>query len=285
MTEANKKQNHDDTLTASDTHHVTHKSHHDTHHAHDYAAETETTHFGYREVPVSQKAQKVAEVFDSVAEKYDIMNDVMSFGIHRFWKYYTILTANVRPDMHVLDLASGTGDLALKMGKQLAGTGQLMVSDINENMLNIAKRRLTDAGLVKNVDYAIANAEELPFADAQFDLVTMAFGLRNVTHKEKALRDIYRVLKPGGKLLVLEFSKPVSPLISGVYDFYSFNVLPKMGKLIAGDADSYQYLAESIRMHPSQQALAEMFTQAGFSLVKYQNLTGGIVALHQGIKI
>lgn len=246
---------------------------------------TEKTHFGYQEVDKNEKEKLVANVFDSVASNYDIMNDVMSFGVHRFWKYYTVLATNVRPNMSVLDLASGTCDLAIKMGKQLAGTGRLVASDINDSMLSIGRERMTDNGLVKNVEFQLANAEALPFDDNTFDLVTMAFGLRNVTNKDKALSEIYRVLRPGGKCLVLEFSKPSDALLGKAYDFYSFNLLPKMGKIIAKDEESYRYLAESIRMHPDQATLQSMFDTAGFKITKYQNLSGGIVALHQGIKV
>lgn len=245
----------------------------------------EKTHFGYQQVDKTEKEQMVAGVFDSVAKNYDIMNDVMSAGVHRFWKHYAILSADVRPNMHVLDLASGTCDLAIQMGKKLGGTGRLVASDINENMLNIGRDRMTDKGLVKNIDYQLANAESLPFEDAQFDLVTMAFGLRNVTNKDKALAEIFRVLKPGGKCLVLEFSHPTDQLLAKAYDFYSFNILPKMGKWVAKDEESYRYLAESIRMHPDQERLKAMFADAGFLLCKYRNLSGGIVALHQGIKV
>ncbi len=246
---------------------------------------TEQTDFGFKKVNKEEKEQLVAGVFHSVADNYDRMNDVMSMGVHRFWKYYTILAADVRPDMHVLDLASGTCDLAIQMGKKLAGTGRLVASDINESMLSIGRERMTDNGLVKNVEYQLANAEQLPFDDNSFDLVTMAFGLRNVTDKDKALSEIYRVLKPGGKCLVLEFSKPIDALLGKAYDFYSFNILPKMGKIIAKDEDSYRYLAESIRMHPDQETLKSMFDKAGFKVTKYQNLSAGIVALHQGIKV
>ncbi|PID66730.1 MAG: bifunctional demethylmenaquinone methyltransferase/2-methoxy-6-polyprenyl-1,4-benzoquinol methylase UbiE [Gammaproteobacteria bacterium] len=246
---------------------------------------TEQTDFGFQKVDEDKKESLVAGVFHSVADKYDVMNDVMSAGVHRFWKYYAVLVADVRPNMQVLDLASGTCDLAIKMGKQLAGTGRLVASDINDSMLSIGRDRMTDNGLVKNVEFQIANAEALPFADNSFDLVTMAFGLRNVTHKEKALAEIYRVLKPGGKCLVLEFSKPIDAALGKVYDFYSFNVLPKMGKVIAQDEKSYRYLAESIRMHPDQETLKAMFDAVGFKVTKYQNLSAGIVALHQGIKV
>ncbi len=246
---------------------------------------TEQIDFGFKQVDKKEKEQLVAGVFNSVAHNYDIMNDVMSVGIHRFWKYYTILAADVRPNMHVLDLASGTCDLAIKMGKKLAGTGRLVASDINESMLSIGRERMTDDGLVKNVEFQLANAEQLPFDDNSFDLVTMAFGLRNVTNKDKALSEIYRVLKPGGKCLVLEFSKPIDALLGKAYDFYSFNILPKMGKVIAKDEESYRYLAESIRMHPDQETLKSMFDEAGFKVTKYQNLSAGIVAIHQGIKV
>lgn len=246
---------------------------------------TEKTHFGYQTIDKEKKQEKVAEVFDSVADKYDIMNDVMSGGVHRFWKHYAILAADVRANMEVLDLASGTCDLAIKMGKKLGGTGRLVASDINESMLNIGRDRMIDNGLVKNIEFQLANAEDLPFAENRFDLVTMAFGLRNVTNKDKALAEIHRVLKPGGKCLVLEFSKPENPLLEKAYDFYSFNILPTMGKVIAKDEDSYRYLAESIRMHPDQESLKSLFEAAGFAITKYQNLSGGIVALHQGIKV
>ncbi len=246
---------------------------------------TEKTHFGYQQVDKHEKEKLVAEVFHSVADNYDIMNDVMSLGVHRLWKYYTVLAADVRPQMQVLDLASGTCDLAIQMGKKLAGSGNLVVSDINESMLTIGRERMTNNGLVKNITFQLANAEALPFANNSFDLVTMAFGLRNVTNKDKALSEIYRVLKPGGKCLVLEFSKPIDAFINQAYDFYSFTVLPKIGKIIAKDEESYRYLAESIRMHPDQESLKQLFAEAGFKIVKYQNLSAGIVALHQGIKV
>lgn len=246
---------------------------------------TEKTHFGFQQVDKDKKETLVAEVFDSVAENYDVMNDAMSFGVHRFWKHFALLSANVKKDMHILDLASGTCDLAIKMGKALAGSGKLVASDINPNMLNIGKDRMVDNGLVKNIEYCLANAEALPFDDNAFDVVTMAFGLRNVTNKDKALSEIYRVLKPGGKCLVLEFSQPTDTLLAKAYDFYSFNILPKMGKTIAKDEDSYRYLAESIRKHPDQETLKSLFYDAGFRVCKYQNLSGGIVALHQGIKV
>ena len=246
---------------------------------------TDKTHFGFKKINQDEKESLVAHVFDSVADSYDVMNDVMSMGIHRFWKYYTILACDIRPNMHILDLASGTCDLAIRIGKKLASTGLLVASDINERMLSIGKDRMIDRGLTKNIEFKIANAESLPFEKNTFDLITMAFGLRNVTHKDKALAEIYRVLKPGGKCLILEFSKPKDRLLAKAYDFYSFNILPKMGKMIAKDEESYRYLAESIKVHPDQKNLQSMFDDAGFKITKYQNLSGGIVALHQGIKV
>lgn len=242
------------------------------------------THFGYKTVAADQKEAMVAKVFDSVAAKYDIMNDVMSLGIHRLWKRYTIDMAGARKGMQVLDLAGGTGDLTAKFSRIVGPTGKVVLSDINPSMLEVGKDKLRDQGLVQNIEYVEANAEDLPFADDQFDIVTMAFGLRNVTNKDNALASIYRVLKPGGRLLVLEFSKPTNPGLAKVYDAYSFHLLPKMGELVANDAESYQYLAESIRMHPDQDTLAQMMRDAGFDSVDYTNLTGGIVALHKGFK-
>ena len=242
------------------------------------------THFGFQTVEAEQKEAMVAKVFDSVAAKYDIMNDVMSLGIHRLWKRYTIDMAGARKGMHVLDLAGGTGDLTAKFSRIVGPTGKVVLSDINPSMLEVGKDKLRDQGLVHNIEYVEANAEDLPFADDQFDIVTMAFGLRNVTNKDNALASIYRVLKPGGRLLVLEFSKPTHPGLGKVYDAYSFHLLPKMGELVANDAESYQYLAESIRMHPDQDTLANMMRDAGFDSVDYTNLTGGIVALHKGFK-
>lgn len=246
---------------------------------------TNKTDFGFTQVDENDKQNLVNNVFHSVASKYDLMNDAMSLGIHRFWKHHTILAAGVKKDMHILDLASGTCDLAIRMGKKLAGSGRLVVTDINESMLKLGEDRMTDNGLVKGVEYNIVNAEEIPYADNSFDLVTMAFGLRNVTQKDKVIREVHRILKPGGKFMVLEFSKPTTPLVEKIYDRYSFDVLPKMGELIANDRESYQYLAESIRMHPNQERLKEMFSEGGFKLCKYQNLSMGIVALHQGIKL
>ncbi|MFK7995092.1 MAG: bifunctional demethylmenaquinone methyltransferase/2-methoxy-6-polyprenyl-1,4-benzoquinol methylase UbiE [Granulosicoccus sp.] len=243
------------------------------------------THFGYQTVDSASKAGMVGEVFDSVASKYDVMNDLMSFGVHRIWKRFTVSQAAVRPGHYVLDLAGGTGDLAAKFAPRVGPQGLVVLSDINSSMLTTGRDRLTDDGLVQNLDYAQANAEHLPFEDDCFDCITMAFGLRNVTDKALALESMHRILKPGGKLLVLEFSKPVLPLLSKAYDAYSFTALPLMGKLVANDAESYRYLAESIRMHPDQQALEAMMQEAGFAKTSYHNLTGGVVALHKGYKI
>ncbi|MCU7833917.1 MAG: bifunctional demethylmenaquinone methyltransferase/2-methoxy-6-polyprenyl-1,4-benzoquinol methylase UbiE [gamma proteobacterium symbiont of Taylorina sp.] len=244
----------------------------------------DTTHFGYKTVNTDDKVAKVADVFHSVAGKYDLMNDLMSMGIHRLWKRLTIEKSGVRRGQHVLDLAGGTGDLAAKFSKLVGIDGQVILGDINDSMLKVGRARLLDKGIVGNVEYVQANAECLPFPDNSFDCITIAFGLRNVTDKDAALASMYRVLKPGGRLLVLEFSKPVAPGLSSVYDFYSFNILPTMGKLIANDSESYRYLAESIRMHPDQETLKEMMQGVGFERCEYNNLTGGIVALHRGFK-
>ncbi|NRA53813.1 MAG: bifunctional demethylmenaquinone methyltransferase/2-methoxy-6-polyprenyl-1,4-benzoquinol methylase UbiE [Gammaproteobacteria bacterium] len=246
--------------------------------------QNETTHFGYKEVNVGEKQSKVAEVFHSVAAKYDIMNDVMSFGVHRLWKRFAIDCSGVRPGQKVLDLAGGTGDLTAKFSRIVGSTGQVVLADINDSMLKVGRDKLRDLGVVSNVQYVQANAQALPFADNTFDLITIAFGLRNVTDKDEALRSMYRVLKPGGRLLILEFSKPSNQLLTKAYDIYSFNLLPKIGKLIADDSESYQYLAESIRMHPDQDTLLSMMDTAGFEQTQYYNLTGGIVALHRGYK-
>ncbi|WNC74256.1 bifunctional demethylmenaquinone methyltransferase/2-methoxy-6-polyprenyl-1,4-benzoquinol methylase UbiE [Thalassotalea psychrophila] len=244
----------------------------------------DTTHFGYKTVKTDDKETMVASVFHSVAKQYDIMNDVMSFGVHRLWKRFTIDASGVRPGNSILDLAGGTGDLTAKFSKLTGPQGKVILADINSSMLNVGRDKLRDLGIVGNVDYVQANAEALPFDDNSFDIVTIAFGLRNVTDKDKALRSIYRVLKPGGRLLVLEFSKPEHDLLNKAYDFYSFNILPKMGELVAKDGESYQYLAESIRMHPDQETLKSMMDDAGFEQTTYHNLTGGIVALHKGYK-
>ncbi|MFC3152375.1 bifunctional demethylmenaquinone methyltransferase/2-methoxy-6-polyprenyl-1,4-benzoquinol methylase UbiE [Litoribrevibacter euphylliae] len=243
-----------------------------------------TTHFGFKQVPVNEKANKVADVFHSVASKYDIMNDLMSGGIHRLWKRFTIDLSAVRKGHRVLDIAGGTGDLTKQFSKLVGSEGQVVLADINSSMLEVGRERLTNLGLTNNIEYVQANAESLPFDDNSFDVITIAFGLRNVTDKDKALRSMLRVLKPGGRLLILEFSKPANPVLEKVYDTYSFSILPKMGQLVAGDAESYQYLAESIRMHPDQETLKDMMADAGFVRCDYHNMTGGIVALHKGIK-
>lgn len=242
------------------------------------------THFGFETVDVKEKAGKVAEVFHSVAAKYDLMNDVMSMGIHRLWKRHTLSVSGVRAGQRVLDLAGGTGDLASRFAEMVGPGGEVVLADINESMLKVGRDRLLNKGLAGNIRYAQVNAEALPFPDNYFDCITIAFGLRNVTDKDAALRSMHRVLKPGGRLLVLEFSKPVSSGLSAVYDVYSFKLLPFMGKVIADDADSYRYLAESIRMHPDQETLKGMMLNAGFDEASYENLTGGIVALHKGMK-
>ena len=243
-----------------------------------------TTHFGYQTVAESEKAQKVAEVFHSVAAKYDLMNDLMSAGVHRLWKRFTIELSGVRHGNRVLDIAGGTGDLTRKFSRLVGPDGEVVLADINASMLSVGRDRLLDQGIAGNVRFVQADAEALPFPDNHFDCITIAFGLRNVTHKDKALESMLRVLKPGGRLLVLEFSKPGNKLLSKAYDQYSFTLLPFMGKLVTNDSDSYRYLAESIRMHPDQDTLKAMMEQAGFARVTYHNMTGGIVALHRGIK-
>ncbi|MCE9679933.1 bifunctional demethylmenaquinone methyltransferase/2-methoxy-6-polyprenyl-1,4-benzoquinol methylase UbiE [Shewanella sp. AS1] len=243
-----------------------------------------STHFGYKTVEAEKKADLVAGVFHSVAAKYDIMNDVMSFGIHRIWKRFTIESAGARPGMKVLDLAGGTGDLTAKFSHIVGQTGQVTLADINDSMLKVGREKLRNRGVIGNVNYVQANAEALPFPDNHFDIITIAFGLRNVTDKDAAIRSMLRVLKPGGKLLVLEFSKPQHDLMRKVYDLYSFKILPKMGDIITQDAGSYEYLAESIRMHPDQETLKAMMQDAGFEQVEYTNMTDGIVALHKGYK-
>ena len=250
----------------------------------DQSIQKDTTHFGYQKVPVENKAERVAEVFHSVASKYDIMNDLLSMGVHRIWKRFTIELSGVRAGHQVLDVAGGTGDLTRYFSRLVGPTGKVVLSDINDSMLNMGRDRLIDQGFTGNVEYVQANAECLPFADNSFDCITIAFGLRNVTDKDAALRSLTRVLKPGGRLLVLEFSKPGNPLLSKIYDTYSFSILPKLGKLVANDSESYQYLAESIRMHPDQETLKEMMQTAGLTQCQYHNMSGGIVALHWGIK-
>lgn len=243
-----------------------------------------TTHFGYEDVRTEEKVQRVADVFHSVASKYDLMNDLMSGGVHRLWKRITIEQSGVRAGHSVLDIAGGTGDLTMRFSRLVGPTGKVVLADINDSMLKVGRDKLLDKGVTGNVEFVQANAECLPFPDNTFDVITIAFGLRNVTDKDAALRSMARVLKPGGKLMVLEFSKTNNPLLTKAYDFYSFNILPKMGSAIAGDAESYRYLAESIRMHPDQETLKNMMQDAGLSNCKYQNMTGGVVALHTGIK-
>ena len=242
-----------------------------------------TTHFGFKQVPVEEKAGRVRKVFDSVAGNYDIMNDVMSFGIHRIWKRIAVDMAGIRPGQQVLDLAGGTGDLTRLMAARAGKQGSIVLSDINAAMIRNGRSRLLDHGVAGNVSFIQANAEQLPFADRRFDCITIAFGLRNVTHKQAALEAMYRCLKPGGRLLILEFSRPARAL-KPAYDFYSFNILPRLGGWIARDADSYRYLAESIRMHPDQQTLQDMMEAAGFEDCDYHNLSGGIVAIHRGYR-
>jgi demethylmenaquinone methyltransferase/2-methoxy-6-polyprenyl-1,4-benzoquinol methylase len=244
-----------------------------------------TTHFGFETVNVEEKAERVRTVFDSVASRYDIMNDLMSFGIHRLWKHIAVDLAGVRSGMKVLDLASGTGDLASRFAGLVGPEGEVVMSDINLAMLEEGRKRMVDDGHAGNVEYMQIDAETIPFPDNSFHVVTIAFGLRNVTDKDQALREMYRVLKPGGRALVLEFSKPVSKPLEKLYDFYSFKALPLMGRFVARDADSYRYLAESIRMHPDQETLREMMESAGFERCDYHNLTGGIVAVHRGFKL
>ncbi|MES3010790.1 MAG: bifunctional demethylmenaquinone methyltransferase/2-methoxy-6-polyprenyl-1,4-benzoquinol methylase UbiE [Pseudomonadota bacterium] len=239
------------------------------------------THFGFQSVDEREKASRVRGVFDSVAPKYDLMNDLMSMGLHRAWKAYTVMVANLREGDQVLDIAGGTGDLSQAFAKQVGPTGTVVHTDINEAMLRTGRDRLLDAGLA--LPTLVCDAEKLPFASGRFDLVSVAFGLRNMTHKDMALTEMARVLKPGGKLLVLEFSKVAKPL-EKLYDWYSFSVLPRLGKLVAGDDASYRYLAESIRMHPDQQALKGLMQANGFGHVDFHNLAGGVVALHVGIK-
>lgn len=241
-----------------------------------------TTHFGYRDVAVGDKTGLVHDVFESVAGKYDLMNDLMSMGVHRLWKRHFIAISGIQTGQRVLDLAGGTGDIAALMSKQVGSTGSVVLSDINDAMLAVGRRRMEDRGLVGNIEYSLANAEKLPFSDDEFDAVTIAFGLRNVTDQAAALREMLRVLKPGGRAMILEFSKVEFEGLKKLYDTYSFRILPKIGKLVADDEDSYRYLAESIRKHPDQDTLAGMMEDAGFSNVTYRNMTGGVVAIHSG---
>jgi demethylmenaquinone methyltransferase/2-methoxy-6-polyprenyl-1,4-benzoquinol methylase len=243
-----------------------------------------TTHFGYKEVPEDEKVRMVGGVFHSVASRYDLMNDLMSGGIHRIWKRVAIELSGVRPGQQILDVAGGTGDLTSRFSREVGPTGKVVLSDINSSMLGTGRDRLLDEGVCGNVEFVLADAEALPFRESSFDCVTIAFGLRNVTHKEQALASMLRVLKPGGRLLVLEFSKPTSEFLGKLYDAYSFGVIPKIGRLIAGDEDSYRYLAESIRMHPDQDTLRDMMEDAGFERCDYHNMTGGIVAIHRGFR-
>lgn len=240
-----------------------------------------TTHFGFQTVDEADKARRVRGVFDSVASRYDVMNDLMSLGLHRLWKAYAVSVAHVQPGQSVLDIAGGTGDLSEAFARKVGPTGRVVHTDINEAMLRTGRDRLLDAGVV--LSSLVCDAEKLPFPDSHFDVVTVAFGLRNMTHKDGALREMCRVIKPGGKLLVLEFSKVAAPL-ARPYDWYSFQVLPRLGKLVAGDDASYRYLAESIRMHPGQEELKALMKEAGFGHVDFHNLTGGVVALHVGIR-
>ena len=244
-----------------------------------------TTHFGYREVPVAEKQKLVGEVFSSVAGKYDVMNDLMSFGVHRLWKRHFVATSGIRRGDRVLDLAGGTGDIAALLLPRVGDKGEVVVADINAAMLRAGRDRLLDRGLLQGLRWAQVNAEALPFPDAAFDAVTIAFGLRNVTDKDKALAEMQRVLKPGGRALILEFSKVNQAWLQPLYDFHSFQVLPRVGKLIAHDADSYRYLADSIRKHPDQQTLKVMMEAAGFRNVQVRNLSAGIVAIHRGYKV
>ena len=239
------------------------------------------THFGFQTVDETDKARRVRGVFDSVASRYDVMNDLMSMGMHRLWKAYTVQVANLQPGDQVLDIAGGTGDLSMAFAKKVGPTGRVFHTDINEAMLSTGRDRMLNHGLV--LPTLVCDAEKLPFPDSHFDLVSVAFGLRNMTHKEVALAEMCRVLRPGGRLLVLEFSKVAQPL-EKPYDWYSFKVLPRLGQLVAGDAQSYRYLAESIRMHPDQQTLKALMKNAGFGHVDFHNLTAGVVALHVGIK-
>ena len=247
-------------------------------------SEQRTTDFGYRQVPEEEKTRLVGGVFDSVATRYDLMNDLMSGGIHRIWKRVTIELSGVREGHRVLDVAGGTGDLSSRFARIVGPNGRVVLSDINESMLRVGRDKLIDSGTIANLEFVLADAERLPFAERSFDCVTIAFGLRNVTHKERALESMLRVLRPGGRLLVLEFSKPTSELLGKLYDAYSFGVLPRLGRLVTGDADSYRYLAESIRMHPDQDAMRDMMEDAGFERCDYHNMTGGIVAIHRGFR-
>lgn len=246
--------------------------------------ESKDVDFGFRKVAPGEKTRLVGEVFSSVAGKYDLMNDLMSFGIHRVWKRHFVSTSGVRRGDRVLDLAGGTGDIAALMVERVGQEGEVVIGDINAGMLGVGRDRLTDRGIVAPVRYVRLNAEALPFPDQYFNAVTIAFGLRNVTDKTAALREMYRVLKPGGRAMVLEFSEVTEPLLKPLYDIHSFEILPRLGKLFAGDSASYRYLAESIRKHPNQEALRQLMMDAGFDRVDFRNLSAGIVAIHTGIK-
>jgi len=243
------------------------------------------TDFGYEKVPWEEKQSRVNQVFDSVAENYDLMNDLMSFGLHRLWKWFTVEVAGVQPGQHVLDLAGGTGDLAAAFAQRTGPAGLVTIADINDHMLTCGRRRLVDRGYAGNIAYVQADAQALPFAEHSFDCLTIGFGLRNVPDKDQALREMYRTLRPGGRALVLEFSRPRLPGLRPLYDWYSFNVLPRLGRVVARDADSYRYLAESIRMHPDQDTLKDLMRSAGFERCQYFNLSGGIVAVHRGYRL
>ncbi|MDT9587356.1 MAG: bifunctional demethylmenaquinone methyltransferase/2-methoxy-6-polyprenyl-1,4-benzoquinol methylase UbiE [Candidatus Arsenophonus melophagi] len=244
----------------------------------------ETTDFGFRKVAKDEKASLVAAVFHSVSTQYDCMNDLMSLGIHRIWKHFTIKASCARRGQYILDLAGGTGDLTAKFAKIVGEKGKVFLTDINDSMLKIGRDKLRNLGIVGNIIYIQANAEELPFPDNYFDCISISFGLRNITNKNQALKSIFRVLKPGGRLLVLEFSKPILSVLTKLYNAYSFHILPLIGKIIINDADSYRYLAESIHLHPDQNTLKAMIELSGFEQVSYTNMTGGIVALHRGFK-
>jgi demethylmenaquinone methyltransferase/2-methoxy-6-polyprenyl-1,4-benzoquinol methylase len=248
------------------------------------ARPADTVDFGFEQVARADKARRVRGVFDSVADRYDLMNDLMSGGLHRLWKRFVLTLTGLKPGQRALDVAGGTGDLSVGLAHQVGDSGFLVLSDINAAMLARGRTRLTDAGVVGNVAYALADAEQLPFADSEFDCITIGFGLRNVTDKAAALASMYRLLRPGGQLLILEFSHPTAPGLKPLYDTYSFRVLPVLGRLVANDAESYRYLAESIRMHPDQEALLAMMRTAGFEGARYHNLTGGIVAVHRGYR-
>ena len=246
--------------------------------------ENDSTDFGFKTVPKNEKADLVAGIFNSVADRYDLMNDLMSIGIHRIWKRFTIELSAVREGNSVLDIAGGTGDLAIKFSDIVGSNGTVVLADINESMLKVGRNKLLDKCWRPNINFVQTDAQKLPFPDATFECITIAFGLRNVTDKSAALKSMYRALKPGGRLLILEFSKPTNEVLAKAYDAYSFHILPLMGKIVANDSDSYKYLAESIRLHPDQEALQTLVEDAGFANCDYYNMTGGIVAIHRGIK-